>query len=61
MNHLAAYAIAKSIQRDHLRAAEARREHHRRARPDRPQRQTRFGELARALLLGFRTRPEPTR
>ncbi|HSK93012.1 MAG TPA: hypothetical protein VLA76_03010 [Candidatus Angelobacter sp.] len=61
MNHIAAYAIAKSMQQDRLDAAEARRVHHARSRPDQPQRQTHFGELARVLLLGFRQRPEPTR
>lgn len=61
MNHYAALTIAKSIQQERLNAAEARRLQRARQRPQQSPRRTHLGELARVLLLGFRTRPEPTR
>lgn len=57
MNHLTAFAIAKGIQQDRLDAAERRR--HRPARAPRPPRPSHVGDMARALLRGFRRLPQP--
>lgn len=58
MNHLTALAIAKGIQQDRLDAAERSRQ--RPATVPRPSRPSHFGDMARALLRGFRRLPQPS-
>jgi hypothetical protein len=60
MNHITALAIAKSINRDRLESV-------RQVRYDRPARAGRhahrspFGEMVRALTMGYRQEPRPSR
>lgn len=61
MNHITALAIARSIERDRLEAADARRRRARRARPQQAPRRSYLADMARALILGFRQKPEPSR
>ena len=61
MNHITALAVARSIERDRLEAAQGRRRQAGRTRPPRPPRRSYFADMVRALLVGFRQKPQPSR